>query len=124
MAGGTFDKLVGKVRPGTYINFVSTKHDTVGISSRGIVIIPLTNHNYGPVGEFITLDCGSPDAAIDKLGYSVYDSDDNRQMLLIREALKKAQKVIVYRVNGARQQRQRTSLLRRQPNIPERGEIS
>lgn len=100
MAGGTFDKLVGKVRPGTYINFVSTKHDTVGISSRGIVIIPLTNHNYGPVGEFITLDCGSPDAAIDKLGYSVYDSDDNRQMLLIREALKKAQKVIVYRVNG------------------------
>lgn len=60
MAGGTFDKLVGKVRPGTYINFVSTKHDTVGISSRGIVIIPLTNHNYGPVGEFITLDCRKP----------------------------------------------------------------
>lgn len=100
MAGGTFDKLVGKVRPGTYINFVSTKHDTVGISSRGIVVIPLTNHNYGPVGEFITLDCGSPDAAIDKLGYSVYDSDENRQMLLIREAFKKAQKVIVYRVNN------------------------
>lgn len=100
MAGGTFDKLVGKVRPGTYINFVSTKHDTVGISSRGIVVIPLTNHNYGPVGEFITLDCGSPDAAIDKLGYSVYDSDENRQMLLIREALKKAQKIIVYRVNS------------------------
>lgn len=100
MAGGTFDKLVGKIRPGTYINFVSTKHDTVGISSRGIVVIPLTNHNYGPVGEFITLDCGSPDAAIDKLGYSVYDSDENRQMLLIREAFKKAQKVIVYRVNG------------------------
>ena len=93
MAGGTFDKLVGKVRPGTYINFVSTKHDTVGISSRGIVIIPLTNHNYGPVGEFITLDCGRPDAAIDKLGYSVYDSDDNRQMLLIREALKRRRKL-------------------------------
>lgn len=100
MAGGTFDKLVGKVRPGTYINFVSTKQDTVGISSRGIVVIPLTKHNYGPVGEFITLDCSGPDAAIDKLGYSVYDSDENRQMLLIREALKKAQKVILYRVNG------------------------
>lgn len=100
MAGGTFDKLVGKVRPGTYINFVSTKQDTVGISSRGIVVIPLTKHNYGPVGEFITLDCSGPDAAIDKLGYSVYDSDENRQMLLIREAFKKAQKVILYRVNG------------------------
>lgn len=100
MAGGTFDKLVGKVRPGTYINFVSTKQDTVGISSRGIVVIPLTKHNYGPVGEFITLDCSGPDAAISKLGYSVYDSDENRQMLLIREAFKKAQKVILYRVNG------------------------
>lgn len=100
MAGGTFDKLVGKVRPGTYINFVSRRQDTVGISSRGTVIIPLTKHNYGPTGEFITLDCSGPDAAIDKLGYSVYDSDENRQMLLAREAFKKAQKVILYRVNG------------------------
>ena len=48
MAGGTFDKQVGKDRPGTYINFQSGKHDTVGGSDRGIVIIPLKNHNYGP----------------------------------------------------------------------------
>lgn len=54
-AGGTFDKQVGKDRPGTYINFQSGKHDTVGGSDRGIVIIPLKNHNYGPKGEFITL---------------------------------------------------------------------
>lgn len=52
MAGGTFDKQVGKDRPGTYINFQSGKHDTVGGSDRGIVIIPLKNHNYGPKGEF------------------------------------------------------------------------
>lgn len=100
MAGGTFDKLVGKTRPGAYINFISTRHDTVGISDRGIVIVPLTKHNYGPVGEYITLDCSGPDAAIAQLGYSIYDSDDNRQMLLIREAFKKAAKVLVYRVNG------------------------
>lgn len=100
MAGGTFDKLVGKTRPGTYINFVSTRHDTVGISDRGIVIVPLTNHNYGPVGEYITLDCSGPDAQITKLGYSIYDDDKNRQMLLIREAFKKASKVLVYRVNS------------------------
>ena len=68
MAGGTFDKLVGKVRPGTYINFTSTRHDTVGISERGTTIIPLLNHNYGPVGEFIQLNCGAPDAASAKLG--------------------------------------------------------
>lgn len=100
MAGGTFDRLVGKTRPGTYINFISTRHDTVGISDRGIVIVPLMKHNYGPVGEYITLDCSGPDAAIAQLGYSIYDSDDNRQMLLIREAFKKAAKVLVYRVNG------------------------
>ncbi len=46
------------------------------------------------------MDCGGPDAQITKLGYSIYDDDANRQMLLIREAFKKAQKVLVYRVNG------------------------
>lgn len=100
MAGGTFDKLVGKERPGTYINFVSTRHDTVGISERGTVIIPLLKHNWGPVGEFIELNCGSPDAAMARLGYSIYDKDENRQMLLAREAFKKASKVLLYRVNG------------------------
>ena len=100
MAGGTFGKLSGKVRPGTYINFESTRHDTVGISERGTVIIPLTNHNWGPTGEYILLTNASPDGAIEKLGYSIYDEDTNRQMLLIREAFKKAQKVYVYRLNS------------------------
>lgn len=100
MAGGNFDKLVGKTRPGTYINFVSTRHDTVGINSRGVVVIPLTKHTYGPVGEFISLNSDSPDAQMTKLGYSIYDNDPNRQMLLIREAFKKAATVIVYRVSG------------------------
>ena len=100
MAGGTFDKLVGKIRPGTYINFRSTRNDTVGISDRGITIIPLLKHNYGPVGEFIELTCGNPDAAMAKLGYSIYDKDENRQMLFIREAFKRAAKVLLYRVNN------------------------
>lgn len=103
MAGGTFDKLAGKVRPGTYINFVSTKHDTLGISERGTVVIPLPNHTWGPSGEFIELTAAAPDAEIVKLGYSIYDSDTNRQMLLIREAFKKAAKVYVYRVNSGTQ---------------------
>lgn len=103
MAGGTFDKLVGKTRPGTYINFVSGKNDVLGISSRGTVIVLLTNHNYGPVGEFISLDCSGPDAERAKLGYSIYDKDEKRQMLLIREAFKKAAKVLVYRANGGTQ---------------------
>ena len=100
MAGGTFSKLSGKTRPGTYINFESTRHDAVGISERGTVIIPLPNHTWGPSGEFIMLTNASPDAEITKLGYSIYDEDPNRQMLLIREAFKKAQKVYVYRLNA------------------------
>jgi len=100
MAGGRFDKLAGKVRPGTYINFETTKHDILGISERGTVIVPLTNHNYGPVGEFVELTTQAPDAKPEVLGYSIYDEDDNRQMLLIREAFKRAAKVIVYKING------------------------
>ena len=29
MAGGKYDKLAGKTRPGTYINFESDRNDTV-----------------------------------------------------------------------------------------------
>lgn len=94
MAGGTFDNLAGKVRPGTYINFESTRHDLIGISQRGIVLIPLINHDYGPAKEFITLTGDAPDGAMTKLGYSVYDN--NPSMLLIREAFKNSSTVIVY----------------------------
>lgn len=94
MAGGTFDKSIGKIRPGTYINFESSRHETLSGTDRGTVILPLINHSYGPEKEFITLSAQSPDSAFDKLGYSVYD--DNPSMLLIREALKNAATVIVY----------------------------
>lgn len=96
MAGGKFDKLAGKTRPGTYINFQSDRADTVGTSERGTAIIPLLKAAYGPAGTYIELTNAGPDAAYAKLGYSVYDSDPNRQMLLIREAFKNASKVLVY----------------------------
>ena len=94
MAGGTFDKSVGKVRPGTYINFEASNQSPLGSSDRGTVLIPLINHSYGPEKEFITISNESVDSAIDKLGYSVYDDDPS--MLLIREAFKNASTVIVY----------------------------
>lgn len=94
MAGGTFDKSVGKVRPGTYINFVSQKQDISSSSERGTVILPLGNTDYGPTGEMIHLTASAPDIAKAKLGHSVYDEDSN--MLLIREAFKGASEVIVY----------------------------
>lgn len=98
MAGGTFDKSVGKIRPGTYINFESEVQATLGTAERGIVLIPLINHSYGPDKEFLTISGQAIDEHAAKLGYSVYD--DNPSMLLIREALKNAHTVIVYVING------------------------
>lgn len=94
MAGGRFDKLAGKVRPGTYVNFESTKVGTVGVGERGIAIIPFIGHAYGPAKQFITITNAAPDAERAKLGYSVFD--DNANMLLVREAMKNAATVIVY----------------------------
>ena len=94
MAGGRFDKLAGKVRPGTYVNFESTKVGTVGVGERGIAIIPFIGHTYGPAKQFISITNAAPDAERAKLGYSVFD--DNANMLLVREALKNAATVIIY----------------------------
>lgn len=92
MAGGTWSKLSLKERPGTYINWQTTEQNVVGIAERGTVIMPLLGHNYGPAGEFITIENGSPDAQYAKLGYSVYEAP----LLLVKEALKSAKAVILY----------------------------
>ena len=94
MAGGRFDKLAGKVRPGTYVNFESSSVDTLGVGERGIVVVPFIGHTYGPAKEFITITNAAPDAERAKLGYSVYDDNDN--MLLVREAFKNAHTVVIY----------------------------
>lgn len=97
MAGGRFDKAVGKVRPGTYMNFESGGDAApAGTGARGTVIVPLPKASYGPGRQFIRLTSDSPDAEAAALGYSIYDSDPNRQMLLIREAFKRAATVYVY----------------------------
>ena len=97
MAGGRFDKLVVKVRPGTYINFESSRgNEVISNGTRGTVIIPIPKADYGPAKQFIKLTSASPDAAAATLGHSIYDNDANRQMLLIREAFKRAVTVYVY----------------------------
>ena len=94
MAGGTFDRAVGKDRPGTYINFKGSKAHTIRRSERGTVLLPLAEHDYGPAGEFITLEDSAPDAQTAKLGYSV--SANHPSMLLVREAFKNARRVVAY----------------------------
>lgn len=97
MAGGRFDKLIGKERPGTYTNFESGRDtNTINTGTRGIVIIPLPKATYGPAKKFIKLTTDNPDAEAATFGYSIYDNDSNRQMLLIREAFKRATTVYVY----------------------------
>jgi hypothetical protein len=97
MAGGRFDKQVGKVRPGTYINFESGRNPgIISAGARGTVIVPLAKASYGPAKQFIRLTNASPDAEAATLGYSIYDNEPNRQMLLIREAFKRAVTVYVY----------------------------
>ena len=74
MAGGRFDKIVGKVRPGTYINFESGRENNViSTGKRGTVIIPLSKAVYGPAKQFIKLTNTNPDAEAAMLGYSIYD---------------------------------------------------
>lgn len=100
MAGGRFDKGVGKVRPGTYMNFESSRdNSTASVGTRGTVIVPLPKANYGPGRQFIRLTNSSPDAEMAAFGYSIYDDDTNRQMLLIREAFKRAAVVYAYILN-------------------------
>ena len=96
MAGGRFDKSVGKVRPGTYVNVESTRQEPVKVGTRGTVLLPLASTDYGPAKEFITLNASAPDAARAKLGYSIYENDAKGNTLLIREAFKKASTVILY----------------------------
>ena len=63
MAGGTFDKQVGKVRPGTYINFTSAKNNAVTGAIRGTVVVPLTAfffrnvHAHSAPGLFVHNCC-------------------------------------------------------------------
>lgn len=92
MPGGTWTTQ-NKVRPGAYINFKSVAGTLGAISDRGIVTMPLAL-SWGPKKEAIVLDLNSN--FLEVLGYGLLDS----KLLLIKEALKRASKVLLYRVNG------------------------
>ncbi len=99
MGAGKFEKNASKVRPGTYVNFETAKTEAVNGITRGTVLIPLTL-NWGPVNEFVEIQSGNPNGQESKIGYNIYNNDPNKSTLMIREALKLADKVIFYRLNG------------------------
>lgn len=82
-----------KIRPGAYTNVKSNSLDVNMSASRGIVVIPLVL-DWGKVNEVIEIDSTSNLKPI--FGYDITDS----QMLLIRETLKNAKKLLVYRLNS------------------------
>lgn len=93
MGGGTFITQ-NKVLPGAYINVVGTAGASVdGVS--GIMTMPIV-HPWGPEGTIITMN--AEDFAATALSVLGYDATD-ASLLLVREALKRASKVLLCRVN-------------------------
>ncbi|WP_195574265.1 phage tail sheath family protein [Paenibacillus sp. 1001270B_150601_E10] len=91
MAGGTWT-VQNKVRPGVYINFQSEGGAVGSVSDRGIVTFPMLA-DWGTAREVIAVDAETKFEQV--LGYPL----SHPRMLLVREALKRAQQVLLYRVN-------------------------
>ena len=92
MNSGRFDKVKGRIRPGTYVNVDSSKKAAVSYAARGNVLIPLVN-DWGPHAKIIKIEASDISSADAVLGNSV----DN--ILLLKEAFKGAGTVMVYNIN-------------------------
>lgn len=92
MKGGTFTKGQEKIRPGIYFNFTEKANDRVSVGDRGRAAIPLVL-SWGESRKIIEIKRESD--AKDKLGMDLSESS----MLLLREMRKRANVVLVYRVN-------------------------
>lgn len=94
LGGGSFTGM-NKVLPGAYINFVSAS-SSVAMGSRGVAALPLLL-NWGPEKKVYTLDASE----FNKVARTVFGYDPTApEMLLIREALKRAKTLLIYRANS------------------------
>ena len=91
MAGGTFTTQ-NKVRPGVYINFLSEARPLGVLGERGIVTMALSLP-WGPSKQMLTINAG--DDTWDILGYDITYPG----LLPIKEVLKRAKTLILYRLN-------------------------
>jgi len=91
MAGGTFTSQ-NKVRPGVYINLVGEKKTVGSMGERGTVSVPLTL-NWGQSKTVIAINAGDDLRSL--LGYDL----SAPELVLVREALKKAKTLLLYRLN-------------------------
>jgi hypothetical protein len=91
MPGGTWTTQ-NKVRPGAYINFRSEQKALGTLGERGIVSLPL-QLSWGPAKQVIAVEAGAD--TFEVLGYPITAP----QLLLVREALKRARTLLLYRLN-------------------------
>jgi len=95
MAGGNWISQ-NKTRPGVYINFKSEAKAAGAMGERGIVSLPLPL-SWGPAKQVIAMEAG--DDTFATLGYPITAP----QLLPVREALKRARTVLLYRLNAGTQ---------------------
>ncbi|MFS0727034.1 phage tail sheath family protein [Paenibacillus sp. 1P07SE] len=91
MAGGTWTTQ-NKVRPGVYINFESEPRPLGTVGERGIVTMALTL-GWGEPKKLTRIEAGED--VQEKLGYALTDA----RLKLVRESLKRAQTLLLYRLN-------------------------
>ncbi|CAI7725043.1 MULTISPECIES: phage tail sheath family protein [Bacillus] len=92
MNGGTFTPGTEKKRPGIYFNFKTTAQQRITLGDRGTVALPITM-SWGEPKSFISI------SGIEDLNKKVGLNIDDKSLLLFREAKKKAQTVLLYRLN-------------------------
>lgn len=91
MAGGTWTTQ-NKVRPGAYVKVRSNGNVGTSDSITGVVALPLAL-DFGPEGEVVEINVSSD---LTRFGYDL----THEKLLLLREALKQAATVLLYRVGS------------------------
>ena len=86
-------KSQNRIRPGVSVNVKGSKALAMEVGTWGTVILPLVL-SFGPVKQFVSIT--DVTQTFSKLGKNYTD----QEMLPIKEAMKKALKVLVYRVNA------------------------
>ena len=96
--GGGIFTIQNKILPGAYINFVALG-SVPKVGARGIAALPL-ELDWGPENQAFALEAAEfNQVAMKVLGYDPMAAE----LLLIREALKRAKTLLVYRVNSGGQ---------------------
>ncbi|HEU4962262.1 MAG TPA: phage tail sheath family protein [Bacilli bacterium] len=91
MSGGTWTTQ-NKVRPGAYINFESIPQASGALGDRGVMTMALSL-SWGESKAVTVVQAGEDTGKL--LGYDITAP----QLLLVREALKRAKTVLLYRLN-------------------------